>query len=115
MKHAKNCQCDSCWRKSIVSLIEKSTAEIVKKNPGIVCPFCGTNPSKPARYGMGWKDFCGHEVRRKGLVIGWRKEKGSSLMKCTNSGETKQEFDKNFLKEHRKDLFGLFQSHKQGA
>ena len=90
-KHSKNCDCDQCFRAAVVSSVDRWIEKTVKENPGVVCPFCGTNPSKPAsKYGSGFKDECGHEVRVKGLVIGWRKTKGSEVMRCTNSGETRE-------------------------
>jgi hypothetical protein len=96
-EHDKDCECDSCWRKAIISRVDKWIEEIVKENPGEVCPFCGTNPSKPAVHGTGWLDFCGHEVRKNGLVIGWRKSH-SKLMKCICPEKTRQRFVKNFRK-----------------
>lgn len=96
MKHSKNCKCDFCFRLAVISGVEKWIAKEVKKNPGKVCPFCGTNPSKPAKYGTGWNASCGHEVRKKGLVIGWKKDSRSKLMKCTCPEKTKQVFRKNF-------------------
>ena len=89
-QHPKDCNCEPCWRKAVLSAVERGIKRKVKENPGKVCPFCGTNPSKPAKYGGGWKDSCGHDARKNGLVIGWRKTKKSTTIKCTNSEETLQ-------------------------
>jgi hypothetical protein len=89
-QHNKDCECESCWRIVVISAVDSWIEKIAKENPGKVCPFCGTNPSKPKKYGSGWKAYCGHEVRKNGLVIGWKKTKKSKIMKCINSAETKQ-------------------------
>ena len=89
-QHSKDCNCESCWRKAVLSAVDRGIEKAVKENPGKVCPFCGTNPSKLAPHGSGFKDSCGHEVRKNGLVIGWRKTKKSLTIKCTNSEKTLQ-------------------------
>lgn len=89
-KHSENCECELCFREAVLISIEKSIKKAAKENPGVVCPFCGTNPSKKAKYGSGFKDWCGHEVRKNGLVIGWRKNEKSVLYKCTNSEKTRK-------------------------
>lgn len=89
-KHSKDCECDKCFRKAVLSSVNRWIEKTVKENPGIVCPFCGTNPSEKAKYGGGFKAWCGHEVRRNGLVIGWRKNNKSKIEKCINPEKTKQ-------------------------
>ena len=89
-KHSKDCECDLCFRSAVMSAIDKGIEKAARDNPGVVCPYCGTNPSKPAAHASGWLDSCGHEVRREGLVIGWRKSKLAEIMKCTNSEKTRQ-------------------------
>jgi hypothetical protein len=71
-----------------MAAIEKNIEAANLATPGQQCPFCGTNPSKAAKYGGGWKDFCGHEVRENGLVVAWKK--GNKITKCVNSKETRQ-------------------------
>lgn len=87
-KHNKNCECDQCFRRAVLSSVNKWIEKTARENPGVVCPFCGTNPSKPAKYGTGFKDYCGHEIRENGLVVGWRKD--SCTFKCTNPEKTRQ-------------------------
>jgi len=94
-KHGKNCECDQCFRSAVVSAIDRWIENTVKENPGVVCPYCGTNPSKPAAHASGWLDWCGHEVRKEGLVIGWRKNKRAKIIKCTNSERTRELVYKN--------------------
>ena len=87
-KHAIDCECEVCFRREVISAVDRGIKKRSEENPGRVCPFCGTNPSEPAKYGSGWKDYCGHEVRKYGLVIGWTDK--SIKMKCNNSAETRQ-------------------------
>lgn len=89
-EHNENCECDECFRKAVLSSVDRWIEKTVKENPGIVCPFCGTNPSKKARYGSGFKDSCGHEIREDGLVIGWRKTNKSKTIKCICPEKTRQ-------------------------
>jgi endogenous inhibitor of DNA gyrase (YacG/DUF329 family) len=69
-----------------MAAIEKNIEAANLATPGQQCPFCGTNPSKIAKYGSGWKDFCGHEIRENDLVVAWAKD--GKTVKCVNSEET---------------------------
>lgn len=92
-RHSKGCECDQCFRKAVISSVDKWIEETAEKNPGVVCPFCGTNPSEPAKYGSGWKGSCGHEIRENGLVVGWKRKPqstGEEMVKCTNSEKTRE-------------------------
>lgn len=89
-KHSKGCECDQCFRKAVLNSVDKWIEETARENPGVVCPFCGTNPSEPAKYGSGFKDSCGHEVRVGGLVTGWKLKARGEMVKCTNSEKTGQ-------------------------
>jgi len=89
-KHDKGCECDQCFRDVVINSVDKWIEKTVKDNPGVVCPFCGTNPSKIAPHGGGFKDECGHEIRLEGLVVGWKLTAGSEISECKNPDKTRE-------------------------
>lgn len=89
-KYSDNCTCAKCtqhWNNALFSATDKSIKEANRKTPGQQCPFCGTNPSKRA-HGSSWKDSCGHEVRKDGLVVRW--EKNGKRVRCVCPEKTRQ-------------------------
>lgn len=87
-RHRKNCECDRCFQNAVFKAVDRWIEETARKYPGIVCPFCGTNPSKAAPNSSGWKGRCGHEVRKDGLVIGW--ENKGIFHECITPETTRQ-------------------------